>query len=229
VGVWEEPHPGQRFSLPPARNTGPCCDHHTSVGGLNKIGMAAKGFTPYGNRLRVPGTGNRRLSRSRLRPMSLKPLRIPTRFSRPSHLSVSVSTPVAVNRLKRSASAEFTPPMKLNPASDDGAESDGISRPLSCAIETIASSELSSPRISMTDFSNHLSIAFGEDFETPNSRSGLTRHDYHAVRSTGEDPYGWEAELNRKLTCSAIEFQQAGGMKRGLLQRVFSLGPRGMS
>lgn len=50
-----------------------------------------------------------------------------------------------------------------------------------------------------------------------------------------EDPYGWEAELERRLPLSQAEadvcyptqqYRRAGGAKRTLLQWVLNLGPR---
>ena len=103
-----------------------------------------------------------------------------------------------------------------------------MERPLSCAIETMTSSEQSSPRLSMTDFSNHLNVAFDAGDSDSSELKCFQAQEYHQA-APGEDPYGWEAELDRKLQCSVLEYRRAGGAKRSLLHRVFSFGPRNMS
>lgn len=117
-------------------------------------------------------------------------------------------------------------------AADIEVDSSFMRRPVSCAVETIDSSDLSSPRLSMTDFSNHLNIAFGGVDDT--DVECLNPDIYH-LGAAAEDPYGWEAELDHKLinsghgfvpTLHTLQYRRAGGTKRSLLHRVFSLGPR---
>ena len=242
VDKWEEPHPGQRFSLPQAKNSGAGgCDHrhpqqHATMGAQNKIGMAAKGYTPYPSRVKSLGFGTRRFPRPRLRPTSLRVLRLPAinrhdlspaPLSRALRSTLGSSAPA----LKRSASMEFTPTTTEVDSTFDGAtDTDGFSRPISCAIETVASSELSSPRLSMTDFSNHLNISFETgEFDVVGNKPGLGSQECLSVVGTHGDPYGWESELHRKLTCSEMEYRRTGGGKRSLLHRVFSIGPKGVS
>ncbi|KAK0705153.1 hypothetical protein B0H67DRAFT_604075 [Lasiosphaeris hirsuta] len=228
---WEEPHPGKRFSFPLAGNaSGSAGDQ---VMGLYKIGMAAKGYTPYPNRGRTPGP--RRLNRPRLRGGApLKPLRVTTNFqlSVSAHTPQSNSssdTPILKSSSNKGPTAEYcSKPLEVDPAYVDA--ENRIQRPVSCAIETLASSELSSPRLSMTDFSNHLNIAFGGGKFDSGEVKCVSPMAYERVTSN-EDPYGWEVELNRKFVASdfcpsAYQYRRAGGAKRSLLHRVFSLGPR---
>ncbi|KAK1761300.1 hypothetical protein QBC47DRAFT_428646 [Echria macrotheca] len=228
IDTWEDPHPGQRFSCPPARDPGGCAGEHRVNGGLNKVGMAAKGFRPYGSRLRVPSSGNRQYSRSRLRPMSLKPLRIPS-FTWHFAPMPRRDGPVGATRPERPISLEFVATTKRNSMLNEGTETDSTSRPVSCAIEALTSSDLASPHISVTDFSNHLNITFDDDFDMSGTRLDACPRDFQRSGASDEDPYGWEAELNRKLTCSAVDYQRTRESKRGILQRVFSLGPRSIS
>lgn len=228
---WEEPHPGKRFSFPLVGSAGGSAGDQ--VMGLYKIGMAAKGYTPYSNRGRA--SGPRRLNRPRLRGGApLKPLRVTTnfQFSAPVHTSQSNSSSDAPI-LKSSSSDVPTTEYCGRTLEVDLAYADAenrIQRPMSCAIETLTSSELSSPRLSMTDFSNHLNIAFGGGKFDGGEAKCVSPVAYERV-TPDQDPYGWEAELNRKFVASdfcpsAYQYRRAGGAKRSLLHRVFSLGPR---
>lgn len=120
------------------------------------------------------------------------------------------------------------PPLEVDPAFEL-AEADST-RPVSCAIETIASSELPTPRLSITDFSNHLNLTFDAGKFEGGHPTCLSPEGYQGL--PGEDPYGWEAELERKDHHSGdsyfptFHYRRAGGAKRSLLHRVFSLGPR---
>jgi len=235
---WEEPHPGHRFSYPPARSVGRLVGehhHHAIMGAHAKLGMAAK-YTPYSSRVRMPGFGPRRLIRSRLRPTSFKALRLPSLNrdndpTSPPPYTPQSSAPSTAPIFKRPASIEFAQKtMDIDTTFDETSDTDGFSRPLSCAIETITSSELSSPRLSMTDFSNHLGIALEAGaFNRTGSKPEHDSREYLHVPTPEGDPYGWEAELSKKLTCSDLEYRRAGGARRSLLHRVFSLGPRGVS
>lgn len=226
---WEEPHPGQRFSSPPARGTGDCGGdqihhHHAQIGAHNKIGMAAK-YSPYYSR---PGSFvPRRLLRSRLRPTSFKGLRIPSISCNPC--SPGAETPQSsAPMFKRPASIAFAgTTMDADHMMDDASDTDGFSRPISLAVDTMTSSEYSSPCISVTDFSHHLNMGY-EGAALARSKTHCPREFLRATTPDG-DPYGWEAELGKKLTCSEVEFRRGGNGRRSLLHRVFSLGPRGIS
>ncbi|KAK5660884.1 hypothetical protein OQA88_12255 [Cercophora sp. LCS_1] len=130
--------------------------------------------------------------------------------------------------LKRPASIEFVP-TAMQMDFGETTDTDGVSRPISCAIETMASSELSSPRLSMTDFSNHLNITFSGEFEAVAVLPSPVSEEYQPTSNPDEDPYGWEAELDKKISCSSVEFRRTGSAKRSLLHRVFSIGPKGVS
>lgn len=233
-GDWEEPHPGQRFSFPPARNAGGCIPehHHAIMGAHNKIGMAAK-YSPYSGRTR--SFGPRRLIQARLRPTSFRALRIPSinrhNPTSPPPYTPQSNAPSTTPIFKRPASIEFAQTnMDVDAVFDEATDTDGCSRPLSCAIETVTSSALSSPQLSVTDFSNHLNIAFERgSFDRSRTNPGHNSKSYFHLPTPEGDPYGWEAELTKKLTCSELEFRTAGGQRKSLLHRVFSLGPRGVS
>ncbi|KAK4455627.1 hypothetical protein QBC34DRAFT_374459 [Podospora aff. communis PSN243] len=203
------------------------------MGAHNKIGMAAK-YSPYSGR--TGGFGTRRLIRSRLRPTSFRALRIPSinRHNQPTSpppYTPQSNAPSTAPIFKRPASIEFTPTnMVIDATFDEATDTDGCSRPLSCAIETVTSSGLSSPHISVTDFSNHLNIALEAGcFDPSVAQPGSISREYLRVATPDGDPYGWEAELSKKLTCSELEYGRAGGARKSLLHRVFSLGPRGVS
>ncbi|KAK0651386.1 hypothetical protein B0T16DRAFT_453862 [Cercophora newfieldiana] len=120
--------------------------------------------------------------------------------------------------------------MDIDTTFDEATDTDGFSRPLSCAIETVTSSALSSPQLSVTDFSNHLNIAFEAGaYDRGRPKPGHGSRDYFHLPTPEGDPYGWEAELSKKLTCSDLDYQRVGGVRKSLLHRVFSSGPRGVS
>lgn len=239
---WEEPHPGQRFSFPPLGNAGGVAGehYHNVLGVYTRIGMAVKGYKPYPSRGRVPGPANyRRLQRPRIRQSSLRALRIPASINK---INNNLGAPVRAPQSQSSSTAPMltrpssdilastelaVPRLEVDPAYEETSESEGLDRPLSYAAKTVTSSELSSPRLSMTDFSNHLNIAFGAGDYEPGELKCLRTQEYQSD-GPDEDPYGWEAELDRKLQCSTLEYHRAGGAKRSLLHRVFSLGPRNM-
>ncbi|KAK0626189.1 hypothetical protein B0T14DRAFT_562123 [Immersiella caudata] len=203
------------------------------MGAHNKIGMAAK-YAPYSSR--TGNFGPRRLIRSRLRPTSFKALRIPSinRHNQPTSpppYTPQSNAPSTAPIFKRRASIEFAGTnMEVDTFFEEATDTDGFSRPLSCAIETVTSSELSSPQISVTDFSNHLNIALEAGRFNPSvAHPGSISREYLRASTPDGDPYGWEAELSKKLTCSELEYRRAGGARKSLLHRVFSLGPRGVS
>lgn len=104
-------------------------------------------------------------------------------------------------------------------------------------------------RLSMTDFSGFLKtdekgsetqgldglciIADDSDGSSYMSLDADASAPFPRVSPDEVDPYGWEAELNKKLGSAdnccpvvTIQYRRAGGTKRTLLQRVLSLGPR---
>jgi len=130
--------------------------------------------------------------------------------------------------LKRPASIAFAgTPMDADRGMDDASDTDGFSRPISLAVDTKTSSEYSSPCISVTDFSHHLNIDY-EATTLARSKTHCPREYLRATTPDG-DPYGWEAELSKKLTCSEVGFRRGGSGRRSLLHRVFSLGLRSIS
>ncbi|KAK3386989.1 hypothetical protein B0H63DRAFT_447887 [Podospora didyma] len=229
---WEEPHPGQRFPLTMAGNARRGVVDQNCNGG-QKIGMAAKGYAPYGDRGRV---FPRRLARPRLRAPSLKPLKIPASLG---EVGMKKSSEHTLQSETASTAPILNTPMAEEPMIERGvtpasrsslSEKLSFDKPHRATINTTSPSEISSPRLSMTDFSNHVNVAFGAE-----------QSDYHSVEFIepeissylvpDEDPYGWEAELQRRYQatgedCPAFQFRRAGGAKRSLLHRVFNLGAR---
>lgn len=78
--------------------------------------------------------------------------------------------------------------------------------------------------LDLSVFSDHVDMSLGV---AHSNASSLTVYDPEAYcrAAPEEDLYGWEVELNRKLSASSTP-RRPTPLKRNLLQRVFSLGER---
>ncbi len=91
--------------------------------------------------------------------------------------------------------------------------------------------------LQLTDFSNHLGIVIEPDADDDGGSGSVTLVDPDALVhvASEEDTYGWEAELDRKISTGLFprpdgevccydqfEYRRANGNKRNLLHRVFS-------
>lgn len=235
---WEEPHPGSRFPVPqppPPENAiilGVGIQKQTCLE-VPKVGMAAKGYR------------SRRFLRPRIRTSSLKPLKIPATAQEAGVRSVSCFTPQSQasstrpilssetvstsTMIERTLSASTVSPMY-----GCGTEQ-GVQKLTDDSCESALSSKHSSMRFStLTDFSGHLKLPSPatEDSDASSCMSLDVDNTITPSISPDEDPYGWEAELCRKVAagqlecCPNLQYRRAGGGKRSLLQRVLSLGPR---
>ncbi|KAM7206186.1 hypothetical protein V8F33_000472 [Rhypophila sp. PSN 637] len=234
-GEWEEPHPGQPLALPVKANT--CCGVSQQIGsGVQGIGMAAKGYSPYPVRGLGVGTGIRRLSRPKLR-TSVRPhkaLQDGGNRSMTTHSLQSNNSsvrPLVEAPVSQTFPVEFAKrPLKIDPVfeMDSEKELDGLG---SDAMDTATPSESSSPRLSMIDYSSRLNVAIedGNDYLSMSLEPIVYSHDSRELAdvSPDEDRYGWEAELGQKF-CSptTIQYRRTGGAKRSLLHRVFHLSAR---
>ena len=234
-GGWEEPHPGQRYSITVLGNARPGAANSNGVG---KTGMAAKAYSPYPARA-LPA-GPRRFAHARLRTPSTRPTKDPgaTRLSLQTTMSaipmLAAPKPAVIARARHHN-------ITLHPRAADSMPMD------------FCASDASSLRFSMTDFSGLLAAGLttittastdaGSFLDLDSEkRQRLPCHDR-------QDPYGWEAELKKRGVklpspscrdsdddedekmgtavefCPVIQFRRAGAAKRTLLQRVLSLGP----
>jgi len=219
---WEEPHPGQRFSIFVGSNTARDAGQQHSYG-TQGDGMAAKGYAPFNSCGRE--VEPRRFARPRVR--------IAPKHSKTSTFTsdnTSNITPIFHRPAPKTTSIKFAPealadsPLFLKETEIGlGLMSDDTS-------EAVSSSELSSPRLSLTDVSNHLNS--NSDQQSGFGSKGYTRPESFPRIAADEDPYGWEAELDRKLGTDEdyfskkFQYRRAGGVKRSLLHRVFSLGQK---
>ncbi len=230
-GGWEEPHPGQRYSITVLGNARPGAANSNGVG---KAGMAAKPYSPYP--ARALSGAPRRFAPARLRTPSTRPAKDPG-ATRPSlQTTTSVTPMLAAPRPAVIARARHN--TTLHPRAAEPLPMD------------LCASDASSLRFSMTDFSGLLAAGLttittsstdaGSFMDLDSEkRQRLPPHDRH-------DPYGWDAELKKRGVelpchdydddedeemgtavefCPVIQFRRAGGAKRTLLQRVLSLGP----
>ncbi|KAK4221841.1 hypothetical protein QBC38DRAFT_520962 [Podospora fimiseda] len=247
---WEEPHPGQRFPVPSPENATPGAGiQKSNCLEVPKVGMAAKGYR------------SRRFLRPRLRTSSLKQLKIPQTPQEACVRTVACCTPQSNTSSTRpliasSGSQTISPtttierrPSNVIPAGVSpmyGCETQkGVHKPNDDSYEsTASSSKHSSMRFStLTDFSGHLKLPMSPvnaADDSDNSSLMSLEHDTPMTTSISnssslspdEDPYGWEAELNRKVSsgrldcCPNFQYRRAGGGKKSLLQKVLSLGPR---
>lgn len=247
---WEEPHPGQRYSYTLVANSRPSAGNYIhGCNGGSKVGVAAKAYAPYPSRERSASQG-RRLARPRLRaPRSLKNPNHPqdAGASRPPHSTTSAGPMVPRPRLQPHTQA-VCPVYGCCCSSRRFEDSHATSE------SAWSSSEwLSSPQLAMTDFSGYLNtglitppaaaVLHGSDPSA--SYMSLDHHGTEAVPaphpSPSQDPYGWNAGLERKIPraavvprardgCWPVELQcrRAEGTKRTLLQRMLSLAPKEM-
>lgn len=226
-GEWEEPHPGQRYSYPSKGKT--CCGVGQHLGnGVQGVGMAAKGYSPYPIRGLGVGSGIRRISRPKFR-ASLRPHKISTNMTIDSLYSNTSSTkPFIEAPLRQPSPAELSKnPLGIEPTfeMDSEKELDGLANDM---IGNTTPSELSSPRLSMVDFPNHLDVAMeqAKDYDSMCLEPIVYSHDPSVLASASpeEDRYGWESELGQRYCPSATyHYRRTGGAKRSLLHRVFNL------
>lgn len=228
LGQWEEPHPGQRYSITVLGNARPGaanCSHASN--GVGKIGMAAKAYSPYPTR--GWATGARRFAPPRLRTSSIRPLK--------SHQDAAAAR-LSVHTANSTASSMATVVAQEPPVV--GPKPDPMGTPRS-------SSEDSSIRLSMTDFSGFLESGLTTITTSSTDASSYMSIDTEklphispdlaATDDDDPDPYGWDAQLEKCAVPSAVglgvsadylpvlQYRRAGGAKRTLLQRVLSFGP----
>ncbi|KAJ4307063.1 hypothetical protein N0V88_000438 [Collariella sp. IMI 366227] len=212
---WEEPHPGQRYSISVVANARPGAaanvSHSSCNNGAGKAGVAAKGYAPYPTRNGWAAGAARKFAPPRSRTPSLRPLKIPYQDANTNN-QVRLSHP--------------QPP--LSPPSDRHPH-----KRVSMAMTDY--SGLLTPSLTITDSEedalSYMSVDMMDDDEkTPSPPPHRLESDEYAV-----DPYGWEAELDRKMhrnpvgeCCPPLRDRRGGGgvSKKTLLQRVLSFGPR---
>jgi len=102
-------------------------------------------------------------------------------------------------------------------------------------IQSPPSPVLLSPGLHFTDFSNHLAVSLEPDFDDGSSVVTIVDPEAVSRATPGDDVYGWEAELDRKMSQQGLpvgngpwndtnyQFRRANGCRRSLLHRVFNL------
>lgn len=206
---WEDPHPGQRFPLPPQPEAGlPAGEHEHHY-------PATRNQT---EEFRTSGSGprSRRGFPFRLRPKPQKHQRIAiasTDLPSQNRTPVVPTHPAPMFICSSSAGVLSTISMQ------ETSSTKTISRSPSCATETATSSEPSLPRPWMEGLPG---VGDNEINSGPVAARRVTRQ---AVALPDDDPYGWEAELDRRTGRSAAEFRGTRDVKRSLLYRVLHLQP----
>ena len=265
LGVWEEPHPGRRLCYPPdaaARAASSAVGAHP--GGICGGDMAAKGSRQkHDYRVHPRQWLVRRQVRVRVRNSLLRTLTIPKDGGQAEPVlrsvavgsthqhslsdtyppPVSAADPIGNTAAGGSAAAEagradmetetdcgssVTEVASRMSTSDVAEDASTIRGPLSPVVV--------SPGLHFSDFSNHLGIHLEPDFDDDGG-SVVTAVDPECLSrvTAGDDTYGWEAELSRKISgealpaqhgpccCTRCQYRRASGYRRGLLHRVFNL------
>jgi hypothetical protein len=223
---WEDPHPGQKISIPVGAPAG-LFGHPQFIGDGDEVsGVIAKaGGIHYSGRPMV-----RKSLRTRHRSTIPKPLKIPDQVPEEAESKSAPLRPCPaefiidnIEPVPADPKLELAKP--LNPDTDTETE----------VVMTLEDSETDGAKIAptsscLTDFSNYLGVSIVDDDNNYDDAS-VTMVDSEAFSrmQSVEDLYGWDAELNRKTdhgvcACDQFQYRRAGGSKRSLLHRVFSSG-----
>lgn len=207
------------------------CGYTQPIDGDLMGGVAAKadGTNYYGRPPLV-----RRNPRMRHRNTMPKPLKIPANVPEESE-SKSKSAPMVASQqfsfspLSAAPLLPFLEPLKpLNLDTDTETE---VSIAVAAEVANQAEMKVVDTTPAFTDFSNLLGISLTNEVITP-----VTVVDSGSYTTSGSvgDMYGWEAELDRKVSygvsstgvceCDEFGYRRANGSKRNLLHRVFSMG-----
>lgn len=238
--LWEDPHPGERFSIPFGASAWTEKDLHT-INRKLMDGVAAKAeCTRKNDQIEMV----RRSPRMRRGNSFPKPLMVPSRV--PEEMEAK-SAPAVTERVCDVLSPSTSPSFPF-PASNQPFEFDTDSE-TAVATETTTSEtattndpeldpesdDVENPSIQQncTDFSNFLGISLKTEPEMDVAPpvSAVDSDSFTRVNSV-DDSYGWEAELDRKIKCEVASAQalcpyqctrRTLGGKHSLLHRVFSM------
>ncbi|KAK4239262.1 hypothetical protein C8A03DRAFT_32674 [Achaetomium macrosporum] len=223
---WEEPHPGQRYSIAALGNAhvgAASCNY--GCNGVSKVGMAAKAYhTPYS--AQRWSAGARRFAPPRLRTPQVRRLKMAQdaaaeRLSlQTTHSNTSSTVPIlAPSGTQTPAASPLSSCILGNNSTNFNATGDPG--------DTVMSSSEDGVSMTMTDFSGFLESGPTNVTTTSANDGSFMSVDVEKPSdlTPDPDPYGWEAELDKRL-CPAMQYRRAGGSKRTLLRRVLSLGPK---
>jgi hypothetical protein len=212
---WEEPHPGVPLSFPSAGTTLPRACHHACVAGevRNNRGEA-----------KALGSTSLRLARLWLRPTYAKSAhscccQASTSVSEPNQGSDTTFLPA----ISHAHSVDCLPTTALahrGLESETTAGVDGRSESPSCVTGVGTSSELSLPPLPVAKLPGEHQFAPSAEAEANDENLSFVSLECGRVVVPDQDPYGWEAELNRREGCS---IGRLGGV-RDEKKRVARLG-----
>jgi hypothetical protein len=141
------------------------------------------------------------------------------RYSRPR---------MRANTVLRSSKATFSQPRCVDPMPTMvmGDDRDSVEASSVSTLKPLMRSDVRPLSLDLSDVSDCVDMSLGV---THSNASSLTVCVAEACcrAASEEDLYGWEAELDRKVSSSTIP-RRSTPLKRNLLQRVFSLGERSM-
>lgn len=231
---WEDPHPGERLSIPLGMSAGLHIYPQTISGdAMGGVAVKARGaYQDHGPCL------IRRNSRGRHRNTMTKPLKIPAKVLEEPEMKGISLVPSQQFHLNPISPLHILPlPEPLQPLdfeTDTDTEVGVETGTLTSDADTDQFNMTSISQTHPSDFSNYLGILQGEDDDDNASVTVVDSDGF--TRANSDDAYGWEAELDRKINykiggadsmCPCrYQYQKADGGKRGLLQRVFSTSGR---
>ncbi|KAI1499444.1 hypothetical protein F5X99DRAFT_284693 [Biscogniauxia marginata] len=234
---WEDPHPGERLPIP----LGACAGlnvYSQTISGDAMGGVAAKALCANDGGPWVA----RRGVRGRHRNTIPKPLKIPANVPEEPEAK---SAPLVSSRrcdVASTSSLRFLPlPDPLRPLEVDTDTETEVGTEIGTYVDEIDMDRAKLTPISQTslsDFSNFLGISrLDDDDDDDDTSVTVVDPDVFARTNSADDLYGWEAELDRKISCEVTTanplcechhcpYRRADGGKRSLLHRVFSTSGR---
>lgn len=212
----EEPHPGQRLSSS-TTTVSPCAADH-----------ACAAREAWSEPSEVAGKSAPRTSGA----MSLLPKsqHLPRRWLRPTPAKYTFNYCCQVSTstfdTSQAPPAAVLPMMGHTHSVDCLPASTTPINPTANDTETTASSELSSPQPTTAGSLREHDIPLYLEPEVDDEKASMASLECGQVTASGEDPYGWEAGLKRRESCSIAGLRQGKDWKRKSLRRWLNLGFR---
>jgi len=213
MAEWEEPHPGQRVSIPQAASSREhISEHPHGVTGVCGEVTITETSTTDPSRSRMPRLRPPHRYRWRFRQVLSIPLPTPITSDRHHEaLAAVIQTRSNVAGANNSASTPTRPAsivscppmMQSGPVFEEVTEAQGgVLRRRSDSIETPSPSALSILRLSMVDSSHPLGIQLCGKPEINDADTDLTFGDRCRVITPNGDIYGWEAAFDKRKEVS---------------------------
>lgn len=236
---WEDPHPGERFSIP--FEAPGWTGRDNKISGKFMDGVAAKAECTRKNDQIGMVHRSPRMRRGNSFPKPLMiPSKVPEEIEAKSAPVPEQTYDIASRSPSRSPSFPFpvsNQPFELDTDSETAVATEASTSETATTNEPDPdpeSDDAESPSIQQdcTDFSNYLGISLKAETETDIAPVSVVDSDSVTRVSSVEDAYGWEAELDRKIKCEVASAQalcpyqcarRTIASKHSLLHRVFTM------